>query len=142
MTGNDNEFVLDLAPSLGSVETDQTRLRQILINLLSNAGKFTHRGTVTLRAHRGPAGEVAISVQDTGIGIAAESLGRLFIEFNQTHAGGAGSYGGTGLGLAVSLKLCELLNATIDVASELGKGSTFTVRLPASAPSLPLTAAA
>jgi len=134
VVANGNEFLLDLSPDVGLIATDQTRLRQILINLLSNAGKFTSCGVVTLCAQRQCSvealDEVVISVQDTGIGIAQNSLDQLFVEFNQAHESGARPHGGTGLGLAVSRKLCQVLDATIEVSSELGKGSKFTVRIP------------
>jgi signal transduction histidine kinase len=134
VTANGNDFALDLCPDLGAMETDQRRLRQILINLLSNAGKFTTNGRVTLRSRCEKSGtlgdEIVISVEDTGIGIAPESMDRLFVEFNQAHEHGSQPYGGTGLGLAVTRALCDVLNARIEVASEPGKGSTFTVRCP------------
>jgi len=136
---NANEFVLDKPAELGTVETDETRLRQILINLLGNAGKFTKNGTVTLRARRAGAGanaEVLLSVQDTGIGIAPEGLEGLFTDFNQVSSETAKSYGGTGLGLAVSYNLARLLNGEITVESEPGRGSVFTLRLPVQSPQL------
>jgi len=131
---NENELIVELPLNLGVVETDETRLRQVIINLLSNAGKFTSHGMVTLRAsrmHGKSADEIAISVQDTGIGISAQALDTLFVDFTQANAMISKSYGGTGLGLALSRKLCELLNATISVESELSRGSTFTVRFSA-----------
>lgn len=133
VTANGNKFVIDVTRDLGEAFSDETRLRQILINLLSNAGKFTQDGTVTLRAtrerdHRRES--VILSVEDTGIGIAPECAARLFTEFNQGDAATASVYGGTGLGLALSRKLCHLLKGDIGVESELGRGSTFTVRIP------------
>jgi signal transduction histidine kinase len=130
---NGNAFILEKSNDLGTIETDETRLRQILINLLGNAGKFTKNGKIVLRASRvmaGPVAEIVISVQDTGIGIAAEALTSLFTNFNHANSVTAKSYGGSGLGLAVSHRLARLLNGDIAVESEPGRGSTFTVRLP------------
>jgi signal transduction histidine kinase len=136
---NGNEFILDKSKDLGIIETDQTRLRQILINLLGNAGKFTKEGKVILRATRDvtPAGdEIVMEVEDTGIGIPAEAIARLFTDFNQASSETSKSYGGTGLGLAVSRKLAQLLNGDIHVESEPGRGSTFSVRLPVAVPAV------
>lgn len=134
---NGNKFVVAKAKNLGIVETDETRLRQILINLLGNAGKFTDKGTVVLRASRvaaTAADQIVISVEDTGIGIPGEAIAGLFTDFNDASSVTSGSYGGSGLGLAVSQKLARLLHGDIQVRSELGRGSVFTVRFPAVAP--------
>jgi signal transduction histidine kinase len=134
VTVNSNEFVVDEGVELGVVSLDETRLRQIVINLLSNAGKFTSRGRVTLRVERlrdGADDRVVMTVSDTGIGISPENLAKLFKDFNQAEASTASKYGGTGLGLALSRRLCELMEGEIDVASEVGRGTTFTVRVPA-----------
>ncbi len=131
---NGNEFILEKSGDLGIIDTDQTRLRQILINLLGNAGKFTKNGKVSLRANRvatATGDQIVMSVADTGIGIPQEAVARLFTDFNQASSETSTSYGGTGLGLAVSRRLAQLLNGDIDVESEPGKGSIFTVRLPA-----------
>jgi signal transduction histidine kinase len=136
---NGNEFILDKSKHLGIIETDQTRLRQILINLLGNAGKFTKDGKVILRASRiaAPNGdEIVMEVEDTGIGIPPEAIARLFTDFNQASSETSKSYGGTGLGLAVSRQLAQLLNGDIHVESEPGRGSTFTVRLPVAVPAV------
>jgi signal transduction histidine kinase len=142
---NGNELVIDVPDTLGYIESDDTRLRQIVINLLSNAGKFTNKGKVTIRARREshPSGdEIIITVGDTGIGISPEIVDRLFVAFNQASAQTSREYGGTGLGLAVCRNLCQRLNGSIDVESKDGEGSTFTVRLPAggAAASLPVAA--
>jgi len=134
---NGNEFILEKAGDLGTIETDETRLRQILINLLGNAGKFTKDGKVVLRASRAStqAGDqIVLAVEDTGIGIAADALTGLFTDFNHASSVTSKSYGGTGLGLAVSRKLARLLDGDIEVESEPGRGSAFTVRLPVVAP--------
>jgi len=118
---------------LGEVETDPTKLRQVIINLLSNAAKFTRDGKITmtvLRTKGSSVDWVEICVEDTGIGIAESDLPKLFQNFNQAN-GSACKHGGTGLGLAISQKLCGLMGGGISCTSELGCGSTFVVRLPA-----------
>ncbi len=127
---NGNTFALEKHGELGTIQTDEIRLRQILINLLGNAGKFTQSGTVTLRAQREKdidREQLVISVQDTGIGIPSDAIPKLFKNFNQAHSN---SYGGTGLGLAVSQKLAQLLDGEISVESRQNRGSDFTLRLP------------
>ncbi len=131
---NGNQFIVEKSGDLGIIETDETRLRQILINLLSNAGKFTKKGKIILRASRvtvGAAAQVIISVEDTGIGISPEAITGLFTNFNHANSVTSKSYGGSGLGLSVSQRLARLLNSDIIVESEPGRGSVFTVRLPA-----------
>lgn len=144
VASNGNRFALEKSGELGSIQTDEVRLRQILINLLGNAGKFTRNGTVVLRARRATEGEreqVLISVKDTGIGISTEAIPKLFKNFNQLNAG---QFSGSGLGLAVSQKLAHLLGGDISVESQLHRGSEFTLRLPAmnpaSAPAMALAA--
>ncbi|MFT4240648.1 MAG: ATP-binding protein [Acidovorax sp.] len=130
---NGNQLTCDKPSVLGTIQTDEIRLRQILINLLGNAGKFTRNGTVALRAWRATDGgreQVFIAVQDTGIGISAEAIPKLFKDFNQLNAG---QYAGSGLGLAVSQKLAHLLGGDISVESQLNRGSEFTLRLPMAA---------
>jgi signal transduction histidine kinase len=126
--------VIKRPEQLGQITTDATKLRQVVLNLLSNAAKFTEAGVVTLSARRevSPAGDwIEIAVQDTGIGIAKHDLSKLFQDFGQATADTSNKYGGTGLGLAVSQKLCALMGGAITVSSELGRGSCFTVRVPA-----------
>jgi signal transduction histidine kinase len=140
---NHNEFILEKSENLGTIETDETRLRQILINLLGNAGKFTKDGTITLSASRVATAtgyQIIISVKDTGIGIPPESIAGLFTDFNDASSTTQKSYGGTGLGLPVSWKLAQLLNGDLQVQSEVGRGSTFTVRLPANFQALAVAA--
>jgi signal transduction histidine kinase len=110
------------------------RLRQILLNLLSNACKFTREGEVKLAARRMSNGSsfVEFAVSDTGIGMTAEQQAKLFEEFAQGDASTAQRFGGTGLGLAISRKLARMMGGDVTVASEPGKGSVFTVRLPGS----------
>jgi signal transduction histidine kinase len=128
-----NELVVERGPDLGIVIGDQTKLRQAVLNLLSNAAKFTKQGRVTLKAMReGPADDwIAIAVRDSGIGISAENLPKLFQNFKQAEASTASRYGGTGLGLALSQKLCRMMGGEITVESALGSGSCFTIRVPA-----------
>jgi PAS domain S-box-containing protein len=118
---------------LGEMHSDEMRIRQVLFNLLSNASKFTEQGTITLDVARED-GWMVFAVSDTGIGMTPEQAAKLFGAFVQADATIAARYGGTGLGLAISRKLCRLLGGDVEVASEPGKGSTFTVRLPVQAP--------
>ncbi|HEX9165528.1 MAG TPA: response regulator [Gemmatimonadales bacterium] len=129
---NANTLVVEVAADAGAITTDLTRFRQILLNLLSNASKFTERGTIRLRVEREGA-EVVVSVTDSGIGMTPEQLGRLFEAFAQAEVSTSKKYGGTGLGLAITRRFCQLMGGDVTVASEPGRGSTFTVRLPASA---------
>jgi signal transduction histidine kinase len=127
---NGNRLVVQAENGLGAVTVDPMRLRQILLNLLSNACKFTKDGEVALAARRDD-GFVELAVSDTGIGMTAEQMGRLFQEFSQAEATTAQKFGGTGLGLAITRKLARMMGGDVTVASEPGKGSVFTVRLPA-----------
>ncbi|MCU0485862.1 MAG: GAF domain-containing protein [Anaerolineales bacterium] len=116
--------------SLNLVYSDQDKIRQIVLNLLSNAAKFTHQGKITLSAKREGEDTLSISVADTGIGISAEALPRIFKEFQQADNSTTRQYGGTGLGLSISRNLAALLGGDISVTSELGRGSTFTLNIP------------
>jgi PAS domain S-box-containing protein len=130
---NGNTLRLELAPDLGAMRADVTRVRQILFNLLSNASKFTEHGTITLTAAREPGaagGQIVFCVRDTGIGMTPEQLSRLFQAFSQAETSTASKYGGTGLGLAISRMFAEMMGGSVAVASEAGVGTTFTVRLP------------
>ena len=111
------------------------RLRQILLNLLSNACKFTKEGEVALKARKDGRDWVELAVSDTGIGMTPEQQAKLFEEFSQAEATTAQRFGGTGLGLAITRKLARMMGGDVTVASEPGKGSVFTVRLPGGAPS-------
>ena len=131
---NQNKLVLECPPGLGSVRADITKVRQTLFNLLSNAAKFTHGGTITLtvaRKHHQSRDWISFRVADTGIGMTPEQLGKLFQAFVQADASTTRKYGGTGLGLAISRKFCQLMGGDIAVASELGKGTSFTATIPA-----------
>jgi signal transduction histidine kinase/CheY-like chemotaxis protein/Skp family chaperone for outer membrane proteins len=120
-------------PDLGVIRADMTRLRQILFNLLSNACKFTERGSVRLeasRSHTGGTEWIHFRVSDTGIGMTPEQSRRLFQEFTQVDASTTRKYGGTGLGLAICRRFSEMMGGEISVESALGEGSTFSVRIP------------
>jgi signal transduction histidine kinase/CheY-like chemotaxis protein len=132
---NKNRLALEVAENLGRLTVDPMRLRQILLNLLSNACKFTKQGEVTLRVKRVVDGQnwMEMAVADTGIGMTSEQQAKLFGEFSQADSSTARRYGGTGLGLAITRKLARMMGGDVTVTSESGKGSVFTLRLPASA---------
>ena len=134
---NKNRLVVESPESLGSLTVDPMRLRQILLNLLSNACKFTKQGEVKLRVKKVADGRnwIEIAIADTGIGMTAEQQAKLFEEFTQADSSTARQYGGTGLGLAITRKLARMMGGDVTVTSEPGKGSVFTVRLPGSADS-------
>ncbi len=129
---NNNRLAIEAHENLGSLTVDPMRLRQILLNLLSNACKFTKEGEVTLRARKLANGGnwIEFAVADTGIGMTPEQQAKLFAEFTQADATTAQRFGGTGLGLAIARKLARLMGGDVTVASEPDKGSVFTVRLP------------
>ena len=128
-TKNGNRIVVDCRSDLGTIHADQIRFRQALLNLASNANKFTEKGTVTIAAQTG--GDwITIAVADTGIGMTEEQMGKLFQEFTQASSTTASKYGGTGLGLAISRHFCRMMGGDITVESKPGEGSTFTMRLP------------
>jgi signal transduction histidine kinase len=127
---NANTLVVTCPPDIGVMQADQTKVRQALFNLLSNAAKFTDHGTITLAVAREAEGWLTFAVSDTGIGMTDEQLGRLFEAFSQAEASTRSQYGGTGLGLAISRHFCRLMGGDLTVESVCGRGSTFTVRLP------------
>jgi signal transduction histidine kinase len=129
---NKNRLVVEAQENVGALKADPMRLKQILLNLLSNACKFTKEGEVALRVRKVADGRdwVELAVADTGIGLTAEQQAKLFQEFTQADSLTARRYGGTGLGLALSRKLARMMGGDVTVASEPGKGSVFTVRLP------------
>jgi signal transduction histidine kinase len=130
---NKNRLIVEAQDNLGALTADAMRLKQILLNLLSNACKFTKEGEVALRVHKVADGCVELAVADSGIGMTAEQQAKLFQDFTQADSLTARRYGGTGLGLAISRKLARLMGGDVTVASEPGKGSVFTLRLPGGA---------
>ncbi len=131
---NQNRLDVRLAADLGLMRADLTKVRQTLFNLLSNATKFTEKGIITLTADRVPSekgARIHLRVSDTGIGMTPEQLGRLFQAFTQADASTTRKYGGTGLGLVISRRFCQLMGGDIAVESRAGVGTTFTVDLPA-----------
>ena len=135
---NGNALMVSCPPDIGTLRADQTKVRQALFNLLSNAAKFTDHGTISLTVDREPDDWLTLAVTDTGIGMTEEHLSRLFEAFSQAEASTRSKYGGTGLGLAISRHFCRLMGGDLTVESAYGEGSTFTVRLPASAPDVAL----
>ncbi|MCK6685500.1 MAG: hybrid sensor histidine kinase/response regulator [Thermoanaerobaculia bacterium] len=132
---NQNRLELRCCGSIGSIYADEMRLRQSLFNLISNACKFTTQGDIVLLFDRQNAGGngngfFSVAITDTGAGMTPEQISRLFEEFVQANSTTSQKFGGTGLGLALSRKLCRMMGGDITVTSEYGKGSTFTIRLP------------
>ena len=119
----------DMAPDIPTVNTDPEKLRQIILNLLSNAAKFTDDGEIKISASRSN-GALRLSVSDTGIGIPDEELPHIFEEFHQGGNSNRRKHAGTGLGLAIAKRITQLLGGDIAVRSEVGKGSTFTITVP------------
>lgn len=150
---NGNTIVVDCPSDLGFVRSDSTKLRQVALNLIGNAAKFTKKGTITFAVRRDRMGGVdwiEIQVRDTGIGMTQDELQRLFQNFSQASAATASEYGGTGLGLSISQRFCNLMGGGITVTSTPGRGSCFTARVlaniealeeggPATAPTSPVT---
>jgi signal transduction histidine kinase len=122
---------VDVAPGLPPVLADRLRLMQVLNNLVSNAVKFTNEGDVWLKGYRAPDGRICLAVADSGIGIAEQDVAAIFDKFSQVDGSFTRRARGTGLGLAITQHLVEMHDGTIDVESDLGTGSVFTVRLPA-----------
>lgn len=129
-TKNNNTFKLEIAPDLQQCWGDVTRTRQILLNLLSNAAKFTENDEIFISAHNASATSLQISVEDHGIGISDEQMGLLFQDFQQAESSTARKYGGTGLGLSISRKLANAMDGEISLTSTLDVGSCFTLHLP------------
>jgi len=129
-----NTLIVECPDSIGVVHADATKLRQILLNLLSNASKFTEAGKVTMKGTRASVdGEdwIQIDISDTGIGMTAEQMGRLFQAFTQADPSTSSKYGGTGLGLAICRQFARIMGGEVTVSSVHGQGSTFTFRMPA-----------
>ncbi|MBA3467840.1 MAG: GAF domain-containing protein [Gemmatimonadaceae bacterium] len=130
---NSNTLRISCPADIGTMHSDVIKVRQILLNLLSNACKFTERGAVVLevtRETRAGAAAMVFRVTDSGIGMTEPQMAKLFEAFTQAEASTTRTYGGTGLGLAITRKFCQMLNGDVTVSSERGKGSVFTVSLP------------
>jgi signal transduction histidine kinase len=127
---NSNTLVVDCPDDVGSMQADQTKVRQALFNLLSNAAKFTDCGRISLSVEREPDDWLTFAVADTGIGMTEEQLGRLFEAFSQAEVSTRSKYGGTGLGLAISRHFARMMGGDLTVESAYGQGTTFMVRLP------------
>jgi signal transduction histidine kinase len=130
---NGNQLAIHCDAAIGTMHADQMRLRQALLNLMSNANKFTDRGTIRIEACQGQENGrdwITLAVTDTGIGMTPEQMGKLFKEFSQASSTTTSKYGGTGLGLVISRRFCQMMGGDITVESEVGRGSTFTIRLP------------
>ncbi len=136
---NGNQLQVNTPPDLGQMYSDLSKVRQVLLNLLSNAAKFTENGTITLEVRlfpdrvfppNPPPDWIEFQVSDTGIGMTSEQMEQIFNAFTQADPSTTRKYGGTGLGLAITQRFCEMIGGEISVSSELGSGSTFTVRLP------------
>jgi signal transduction histidine kinase len=132
-----NTFAVHVAGDVGMFTADAGKVRQVLLNLLSNAGKFTTNGTIALsarRLERDAVDYIAIAVEDTGVGLTRAQFGRLFQAFAQADATTQRDHGGTGLGLALCRRFCLMMGGDIEVESKAGSGSTFTVVLPVAGP--------
>jgi two-component system, cell cycle sensor histidine kinase PleC len=122
---------VDLPKDLAPITSDRQKVKQILLNLLSNSLKFTHHGGITIEARRSAKERaVTLSVSDTGIGIASADQDRIFEDFRQLDNSPTRAYGGTGLGLSICRRLAQMLDGRISLQSEVGTGSTFTLTLP------------
>lgn len=130
---NGNGLKIECPADIGTIESDPTKLRQVLFNLLANAAKFTRDGVITVGARRGEDG-MRFTVTDNGIGMTEEQLDRVFEEFAQADDDTRRNYGGTGLGLAISRKFCRILGGDLTAESSPGEGSRFTVELPLKPP--------
>src|SRR5205085_1201058 len=129
-----NSLVIECSESIGAMQADRIKVRQCLLNLLSNASKFTDHGTVTFsanRVQRNGSDWLIFRVSDTGIGMTEEQVGRLFRAFSQADDSTSRRYGGTGLGLALTKRFCQIMGGDVTVTSKPGEGSTFTIELPA-----------
>src|SRR6266498_3617106 len=128
-----NRLVVECSDDTGTMQADRIKVRQCLLNLLSNASKFTDQGTITLSANRvarNGTDWLIFRIRDTGIGMTPEQMTKLFRAFSQADDSTSRRYGGTGLGLALTKKFCQIMGGDVQVESEIGKGSTFTIELP------------
>jgi signal transduction histidine kinase len=133
---NDNQLEVKCFEGLGSMYADMTKVRQMLLNLLSNASKFTEGGTISLDVDRRKDADdgrlmIVFNVTDTGIGMTPAQMNRVFEAFSQAEAATTSKYGGTGLGLAITRRFCHMMGGDVQVQSDVGVGSNFAIRLPA-----------
>jgi signal transduction histidine kinase len=127
---NKNKFVIKCKTKKLKLKNDQTKVRQILFNMLSNAAKFTKKGTITLQIKPEKKDNLRFDVIDTGIGMSEEQMGKVFEEFTQAESSTSKDYGGTGLGLPISKKMTEMMGGKMEVNSKEGKGTTFSIIIP------------
>ena len=127
---NRNKMVVELDDSIGTLRNDETKLRQVLLNLLSNAAKFTEGGVIKLKISKAARSSVKFELSDTGIGMTPKQLKNVFEEFMQAETSTSKKYGGTGLGLPISKKITEMMDGKIDIKSKVGEGTTFTITIP------------
>ena len=125
-----NKFVIKCKTKKLKLKNDQTKVRQILFNILSNAAKFTKKGTITLQIKPEKKDNLRFDVIDTGIGMSEEQIGKVFEEFTQAESSTSKDYGGTGLGLPISKKMTEMMGGKMEVKSKEGKGTTFSIIIP------------
>ena len=129
---NNNKFIVEDKVKNIELKNDQTKLRQIIFNMLSNAAKFTKKGKITMLIDKMGSKNIKFDIKDTGIGMNEEQLKNVFEEFTQAESSTSKDYGGTGLGLPISKKMTEMMGGQIDAVSEVGKGTTFTITIPIS----------
>ena len=129
---NNNKFIVEDKVKNVKLKNDQTKLRQIIFNMLSNAAKFTKKGKITMLIEKIGNKNIKFDIKDTGIGMNEEQLKNVFEEFTQAESSTSKEYGGTGLGLPISKKMTEMMGGQIDSVSEVGKGTTFTITIPIS----------
>ena len=137
LNANSVRIVQDISPNIPPLNTDREKLREVILNLLGNAVKFTDRGDIKISAYQ-QNGDFRLAVADTGIGIEQADMNRIFEEFDRGKLTSAAGYRGTGLGLAIVKRLVDILGGSIAVESEVGKGSTFTLTLPVDRREAPL----
>ena len=127
---NGNKLVVEIDKSLVTIKNDETKLKQVLLNMISNSSKFTKKGKVTLKISEETRGRVKFELSDTGIGMTEDKLKNVFEEFAQAETSTSKDYGGTGLGLPICKKITELMGGKIDVQSKIGEGTTFSIIVP------------
>ena len=127
---NGNKLVVEIDKSLGTIKNDETKLKQVLLNMISNSSKFTKKGKVTLKICEETRDRVKFELSDTGIGMTEDQLKNVFEEFTQAETSTSKDYGGTGLGLPICKKITELMGGKIDVQSKIGEGTTFSIIVP------------